>query len=216
MPLTHSPSSLPSPLQLLSSLGVLLTLPPPATDHTPKDGTDHTPRDVFLQMASGLAQLALAHTASIKERRDWTIFFTLLEFAGTGLSLLSTPVATETSSHDEIEEDPAVGATANESCDGEVKSDSSILDVVALVPEWTRVLESEETRSLQNSFDVLTEGGSPSHEPQAFFKCCESLAHIVRSEHSISAQNYRYVSRLYGEGGCLYALITPHWKVLLS
>ena len=193
---THTPSHLVSP-QLLSSLRVLLTLPPPTLAHL---------RDIHKQMANGIAELVHSHAGTIKSPLEWSILFTVLEYCGSGLSQYghrTTPghVAMETmpNTHDQevgvamTSEEITTDYPSAESCDSSDQSDSANI-VVPVPPDWVWVSDVERIQrpvmSSLNRFDLLVEETLPVHEPHAFFKSCEALASLVRNETTMTSANF--------------------------
>ncbi len=60
--------------------------------------------------------------------------------------------------------------------------------------DWVWVSEAERIQkpvmSSLNQFDLLVEEALPMHDPQSFFKMCESLSYLVRSERHITPANF--------------------------
>ena len=146
-------------LQLLSSLRVILTLPPLSLS-SPK-----AIRDIHRQVASGLLELLQAHSSDLQTAGEWSVVFSILEFAGSGLILYgnkkdipsSTPVAMET-----IPMDTAVHVTdvSGHSGDAGIQSD------------WVWIEESWHPQIiLPNSFDLLLNERIPIHDPQVGIHC---------------------------------------------
>lgn len=121
---------------------------------------------VHKQLAFGLHHLILSQAACVKKQTDWSILFSILQYSGTGIiqsdSPTSLPAGTEPVEPVSIETGSVVtnGVTAQQ---------------VAILP---------------NRFSVLPEGELPPHNPEAFFKLCESLTYLVRSDHHVSASNF--------------------------
>ena len=132
--------------QLLSSLRVLLTLPPP-TPSTPS-------QDLYKQAANGIAELAQARASLITTPSDWSILFAVIEYIGLGLS----PEHSKHLSQVPIE-------TTADSADGGVSHDSdqsSDLPVSEVQNDWVLVTETVAV----STFDLLTDKVLPTHEPQ--------------------------------------------------
>ncbi|XP_064404547.1 Golgi-specific brefeldin A-resistance guanine nucleotide exchange factor 1-like isoform X2 [Halichondria panicea] len=148
--------------QLLSSLKVLLSLPPPTSSTLSQD--------LHKQAANGITELVQARASLITQRSDWSILFTIIEYIGLGISpeQSSNVVAVETTepSHDDT-----------------LQSDSSVIETQK---DWVVVTDTPTI----NSFDLFTEPVLPVHEPQAFFKCCELLSSLVRSDSHITPSNF--------------------------
>ena len=131
-------SKFTTPTQVLSSLRVLLSLPPP-TPSTPS-------QDLHKQAANGIAELVQARASLITQQSDWSILFTIIECIGLGISpeQSSNVVAMETT-----EEDP----------DGTLQSDSSVTETQKDLVIVTKI-------PTINSFDLFAEPVLPVHEPQ--------------------------------------------------
>ena len=131
-------SKFTTPTQVLSSLRVLLSLPPP-TPSTPS-------QDLHKQAANGIAELVQARASLITQQSDWSILFTIIEYIGLGISpeQSSNVVAMETT-----EEDP----------DGTLQSDSSVTETQKDLVIVTKI-------PTINSFDLFAEPVLPVHEPQ--------------------------------------------------
>ena len=145
-------------LQLLSSLQVILTLPPLSS-------TSHKAiRDIHRQVANGVLELLQAHSSDLQSPSEWSIVFSVLEFAGTGLVLYekrediptSTPVAMETVSMDTgVHCSVATSDSCVHSEDAGIQSD------------WVWVEEKWHPQIiLPNLFDLLSDEKIPIHDPQ--------------------------------------------------
>ena len=141
-----------SPSQALSSLHTLLSLSPPSK---PSMGT------LYCQMSHGVSELVHTHYTALATAKHWLIIFTLLEFAGTGVSSGSTP-----SPSDRRPVSPSM-SSRDESCDANQQ------------PNWsTRSVRSEllwrpevdpmhfEVVNFDNCFDPVDGLPLPVHEPQ--------------------------------------------------
>ena len=71
-------------LQLLSSLRVILSLPPLSS------ASHKSIRDIYRQVASGMLELLQAHSSDLQTCSEWSIIFSVMEFAGSGLSLYTS------------------------------------------------------------------------------------------------------------------------------
>eukprot|EP00731_Ephydatia_muelleri_P005725 Em0002g1901a len=134
------------------------------------------------QLAYGLHYLVVSHASCVKSHGDWSLLFSILQYSGTGLvqSDLLSPVTVETNT-DKIE------SISIET--GNVVANGGVAQHLAILP---------------NRFSVLPEGDLPPHDPEAFFKQCEVLAHLVRSDHHISPNNFDTCLRCvctFAEGG---------------
>ena len=112
-PLPPLSTSLP---QLLSSLRVLLTLPPPTTPHM---------KEIHKQVSNGVTELIHSHAGAIKTPHDWSIFFTILEYTGTGLSQYTPQghVTIETVTMETASHEMGVATTAAEEIDFEARDE---------------------------------------------------------------------------------------------
>lgn len=165
---------------MLLSLRVLLTLPPP---------TNNQLRDVHKQVANGVADLVNSHAPTIKSPHDWSIIFTMLEYAGSGISNYDVSetmplggVAMETSEGVEPAQEVEVtslplGETPNtnetvESHDGIKESDWSNMSA-EIRANWVWVSSTEPIQkpvnASLNSFDLLIQATIPVHEPQVWY-----------------------------------------------
>ena len=76
-----------------------------------------------------------------------------------------------------------------ETTDGE----QTDLNTNQLVSDWVWISEAEGGQrpgmSL-NQFDLLVEEAIPAHEPHAFFKSCETLTYLVRSDPYVTSANF--------------------------
>ena len=120
------------------------------------------------QLAYGLHQLLVSQATCVKNQHDWSLLFTILQYSATGLvqSDPLSPVTVETNT-DKME------SISIET--GNMVANGGVTQHVAILP---------------NRFSVLPEGDLPPHDPEAFFKQCESLALLVRSDHHISSNNF--------------------------
>ena len=150
--------------QLLTSLRVLLTLPPPTT-------STHS-QDLHKQTANGISELVQSRAAMITSQSDWLVLFAILEYVGLGISREQPQVAMETAVETKLgvsgtEEDAPVGLATNEgteSCDGELQSDSSVPNPDIQLG-WVVIPERDLWNEI-NSFDLFSEQALPVHEPQ--------------------------------------------------
>ena len=158
--------------QLLSSLRVILTLPP----LTSTTASSHKPiREILRQVASGLLELLQAHSSDLHAPNEWSVVFSVMEFAGTGLTLYekkedivsaSTSIATvnlETVSVDTGYQEGGGGGggiamVTEGSC--EAGEDGIQSDWVWVEEAWHHQL------ILPNSFDLLSKESIPIHDPQ--------------------------------------------------
>ena len=143
-------------LQLLTSLQVILTLPPLSSHKAI--------RDIHRQVANGVLELLQAHSSDLQSPSEWSIVFSVLEFAGTGLVLYekrediptSTAVATETVSMDT----GVHGSVAT--LDSHVHSEDT-----GIQSDWVWVEETWHPQIiLPNLFDLLSDEKIPIHDPQ--------------------------------------------------
>ena len=71
------------------------------------------------------------------------------------------------------------------------QSDSSVTPAAS---DWVWISDVERVQtpvmSSLSQFDLLVEETLPVHEPQAFFKMCESLAYLVHSDHYVTSSNF--------------------------
>ncbi len=184
---------MPSP-QLLHSLQVLPSLPPPTTPPL---------RDIHKQLANGIAELVRSHAGTIKSPHDWSTLFAIVEYAATGLSQLVAPGCVSMSMRGgatEVEQEVGVVTTAG--MDGEAAGSSEMelssshdVQVSATARSgWVWVSGAERVQkpvmSSLSQFDVLVEEALPVHEPQAFYKMCESLSYLVRSDQYVNTANF--------------------------
>ena len=119
-------------------------------------------------------------------------------YTGTGLSqygpqgqVTMETVTMETGSHELGVATPADGELpANyETTDGE-QTDSNTNH---LASDWVWISEAEGAQRPMmslNQFDLLVEEAIPAHEPHAFFKSCETLAYLVRSDPYVTSANF--------------------------
>ena len=104
----------------------------------------------------------------MKNQTDWSVLFSILQYSGTGLiqseQVPTSPVETTTEKMESVSIET-----------GNVLVNGGSAQPLVIPP---------------NRFSLLPEGDLPYHDPEAFFKLCESLAYIVRSDHHISASNF--------------------------
>jgi len=96
-----------------------------------------------------------------------------------------------------------VATTAAEEIDFEARdveqTDSSTHQ---LASDWVWISEPEGVQRPSmslNQFDLLVEEAIPVHEPHAFFKSCETLAYLVRSDPYVTSANF---------SGCVHSIRT--------
>ena len=144
--------------QLLSSLRVILTLPPLTSTTTSHKAI----RDIHRQVASGLLELLQAHSSDLHTPNEWSVVFSVMEFAGTGLILYenkediasSSPINLETVSVDTGFQDGSVVATESSSvpCEEDgIQSDS--LD--ALYSKVGRIFDKEAAARLLSEWNAF-------------------------------------------------------------
>ena len=176
-------------MQLLSSLRVLLTLPPP-TSH-PHLLTTHN------QIANGIGELVHSQANNIKLPHDWSILFSMLECVGTGR--MQTPnitgVTMETERNLDVEEGEVPDSTVdNESDQSNSRSHPSVALSDSTIKEYVWISGEERAQkpviSSLNQFDLLVEESIRPHTPRIFFKCCETLSYVVRSDLHVTASNF--------------------------
>ena len=140
------------PSQALSSLHTLLSLPPPSK---PSMGT------LYCQMSHGVSELVHTHYTALATAKHWLIVFTLLEFAGTGVSSGSTP-----SPSDRRPVSPST-SSRDESCDANQEPDWSTRSVRSELL-WRPEVDPMhfEVVNFDNCFDPVDGLPLPVHEPQ--------------------------------------------------
>ncbi len=168
---THTPHT---PSQLLSSLKVLLSLPPPTSSTLSQD--------LHKQAANGITELVQARASLITQRSDWSILFTIIEYIGLGISpeQSSNVVAVETTepSHDDT-----------------LQSDSSVIETQK---DWVVVTDTPTI----NSFDLFSEPVLPVHEPQVHYidhvhlVCVISVVCVGTLQHLPHAQSDYHMYKL--------------------
>ena len=161
--------------QLLSSLRVIQTLPPLTSTTT----SHKTIRDIHKQVASGLLELLQAHSSDLHTPNEWSVVFSVMEFAGTGLILYenkediasSSPINLEMISVDTGFQDGSVVAT--ESCSIPCEDDG-------IQSDWVWVEEvCHHQIILPNSFDLLSEESIPIHDPQVINLLVQCITNIL-------------------------------------
>ena len=162
-------------------------------------------KEIHKQASNGVTELIHSHAGTIKTPHDWSVFFTILEYTGTGLSQFSPQgqVTMETVTMETGTQEVGVATTATEEIDFEARdeerTDSSTHQ---LASDWVWISEPEGAQRPSislNQFDLLIEEAMPVHEPHAFFKSCETLAYLVRSDPYVTSANF---------SGCVHSIRT--------
>lgn len=145
-------------LQILSSLRIILTLPPLSST------SNKAIRDIHRQVSSGVLELLQAHSSDLHTPSEWSVIFSVMEFAGAGLMVYekkedipsSSPVATEIVTTETGMQ--GVGVTPEPS----VHIEHNSIDT-----DWVWVEEMHLAQLiLPNSFDLLSTEPLPIHDPQ--------------------------------------------------
>ena len=157
------------------------------------------------QLAKGLMELTHSQAVNITTLHDWSVLFSLLEFAATCRPPnTSGPVGTAPP-HLQVTE---VGVATE--CDIESALVSILYNYQGLLSLHVHVLymshcQVEEQlgppadavghRPTLNQFDLLVEDSLPPHDPEAFFITCESLCYLVRDEGCVTVTNFTAIVR---------------------
>ena len=138
-------------------------------------------RDIRKQLANGISELVRSHSNTIKTPHDWSTLFTVIEYAGTSLPRYTAPgnVAMETVGMATQQQE--VGVATDEEAVEAIEMDQSDSSVAPAASDWVWISGVEQVQtplmSSLSQFDLLVEETLPVHDPQAFFKMCESLAY---------------------------------------
>ena len=190
-------------MQLLSSLRVLLTLPPP-TSH-PHLLTTHK------QIANGIGELVHLQANNIKLPHDWSTLLSMLECVGTGRMQAQNigSVTMEMERNLDTEEGEVPDSTVDDSNQSNSRSHQTVVPSDSTIKDYVWISGEERAQkpvlSSLNQFDLLVEESIRPHTPRIFFKCCETLSYVVRSDLHVTASNFGccvHCIRVFSETCC--------------
>ena len=174
-------------LQILSSLRVLLTLPPM-----------DTPIKLLRQISNGLHEIVQSNSGHISSTSDWSILIAVMEACSAGARHLPrlmsdgptpfrdspAPKGTET-----VDSIPMAGSESEMSA----VSRMAELDQFLSTPQDFSTLlipaDGKEQKST-NNFDVWPFEMLKWNDPISLFRSCETLAFLIRNERWITQENF--------------------------
>ena len=154
-------------LQLLGSLGILLTLPSP---------TVLLP--THQQITRAISDLIQTQAGAVKTQHDWWTLVYLLEGIGTGSNHQASGVPTWSPFHS--------AKVDSSSQTSDTRADTSTLPAASNSSNTVALFLEENLCK----FDVLVEEGIRPHNPDIFFQCCKTLSDLVRSDVHVTPANF--------------------------
>ena len=174
-------------LQILSSLRVLLTLPPMGT-----------PVKLLRQISNGLHEIVQSNSGHISSTSDWSILIAVMESCSAGARHLPrlmsdgpTPFRDSPTSKG-AETADSMHVASSESDMSAVSRITELDQFLSTPQDFSAILipaEAKEQKST-NNFDVWPFETLKWNDPISLFKSCETLALLIRNERWITQDNF--------------------------